>query len=77
MFSLKGLSAGLELTILYLSEYKWAFAIGLLISIHPEISPEKKKLVNNIGWPVLVLLFIVSISYLVKGTFSPFLYFNF
>jgi len=77
MFSMENFSTGLALTILYLSEYKWALVLGLLISIHPELSQEKKKLVNNIGWPALMILFIVSVSYLVKGTFSPFLYFNF
>ena len=32
---------------------------------------------NVLLWLLLTVLFIFSISYLVKGTFSPFLYFNF
>ena len=77
MFSVKTLTKGIPLTILYASEYKWAIAAGLIISFQPEITSERKKLLYNVGWPVLLILFVCSISYLVKGTFSPFLYFNF
>ncbi len=72
MFSF-GLS-GYPLTVLYLSEYKWAMVACVILSI---VSTETIMKKRTVLWPVMLLLFIVSVSYLVKGTFSPFLYFNF
>lgn len=65
---------GYPQTLLYLSEFKWATASCLLLSV----VSTKTIIKNRTGlWPVMLVLFLVSISYLVKGTFSPFLYFNF
>lgn len=61
-------------TILYLSEFKWAILICVVLCIISDEMIMKKRV---IFWPGMLILFIVSISYLVKGTFSPFLYFNF
>lgn len=77
MFNISTLNLGFHQTILYLSEYKWALAIGLLISFQPEITTRIKKIMELVGCPLLLVLFVISVSYLVKGTFSPFLYFNF
>ncbi len=65
---------GFSQAVLYLSEYKWAMIACVILSI-----VSTKTLMNKRTWlwPVMLILFIVSISYLVKGTFSPFLYFNF
>ena len=65
---------GLPTTLLYLSEFKWAIFMCIILSV-----VSTKTIMNKRTWlwPVMLLLFIVSLSYLVKGTFSPFLYFNF
>lgn len=64
----------MDKTILYLSEFKWAMLICAVLSA---ISDKKIMKNRDILWPGMLMIFIVSISYLVKGTFSPFLYFNF
>ena len=65
---------GYPQTLLYLSEFKWATVACMILSV---VSTET-IIKNRTGlWPVMLVLFLVSISYLVKGTFSPFLYFNF
>lgn len=61
-------------TILYLSEFKWAILMCIVLIIISEKVIIKKR---DILWPGILMLFIISISYLVKGTFSLFLYFNF
>lgn len=61
-------------TVLYFSEYKYAFTGCVLLSI---LSTDTLMRKRTILWPVMLVVFVVSISYLVKGTFSPFLYFNF
>ena len=65
---------GFEQTLLYLSEYKWAFLACLGLSFLPI---EKLKRFRTWGWPILFVGFVICIIYLVKGTFSPFLYFHF
>ena len=60
--------------LLYLRELKWAFIGGIILSAVPV---EKIMNKRTILWPLMLVLFIISVSYLVKGTFSPFLYFNF
>ena len=65
---------GLPQMILYLSEFKWAiFGCIILSNVSIRTLLEKRTRI----WLLMLILFIVSISYLVKGTFSPFLYFNF
>ncbi|MBR3376598.1 MAG: MBOAT family protein [Mogibacterium sp.] len=61
-------------TLLYITELKWAFLGSFVLSVIPFERINSKR---TIAWPVIFLLFLVSVSYLVKGTFSPFLYFNF
>lgn len=60
--------------LLYLRELKWAFIGGIILSVVPV---EKVMNKRTLLWPLMTVLFIISVSYLVKGTFSPFLYFNF
>lgn len=64
----------IDIFVLYFSEFKWAILGCCLYCFFP-IS--KIKLDRRIYWPILFVFFIISISYLVKGTYSPFLYFHF
>lgn len=65
---------GLSQTILYISEFRWAIVISIILCF---FSMDKIKEKRTWLWPLMIVLFVVSISYLVKGTFSPFLYFDF
>ena len=35
------------------------------------------KYLNYLKWPILIIVFIISVSYITKGTYNPFIYFNF
>ena len=67
-------------TILYLKEYGVYIILGIIFSI-----PFGKKLYSKIPCFILkptkiavfVLMFIISMSYIIKGTYNPFIYFNF
>ncbi len=74
-----------SLFLLYLREYAVFFIFGLLLSL-PFVSTlkriiEKKKMpgwvMESLATVTLFILFIVSVSYLIKGTYNPFIYFNF
>jgi len=76
-----------DITVMFLREY-WIFlAAGILFSmpIAPRISQVIKKramgnwsAVFNIAYPaVLMLIMIISVTYLAKGSYNPFIYFNF
>lgn len=76
MFNIGNLTLGMPTVYLYIAEYKWALLLCIIISF---VSSSETKILQrkNVAWPVLLILFFVSVSYLVKGSFSPFLYFNF
>ena len=78
MFDITNRLNNIQLLALYLTEYKWELTGCILLSMLG--CPERLKNSNlfQIGkMMVLYVLFIISISYLVKGTYSPFIYFNF
>lgn len=67
--------------IFYLSENKFEFIFAILFSI-PIVKyiPEKikdSKIANVIYPVVLMIFFILAISFIVKGSYNPFIYFNF
>lgn len=64
----------IDVALLYLSEYKWAFGACIGLSVVKTDTLLRKR---GILWPAVFCFFMISISYLVKGTYSPFLYFNF
>ena len=66
--------AGIGEIVLYISELKWSLLGCTVLSIVPYDKIYSKR---TAIWPLMLLLFLISVSYLVKGTFSPFLYFNF
>ena len=69
-------------TIFYIKENIFFFVAGIVLSA-PVLSEAKNRVkVNACIWNVLetislLVLFVVSISYLVKGAYNPFIYFNF
>lgn len=79
MFNVTRWIDNIELAYLYLSEFKWEMTGCLLCSFVKvrEWFEKESGLLDILKMILLYLLFIVSISYLVKGTYSPFLYFNF
>ena len=61
--------------ILYLKEYAFFLSFGITFSM-----PVYKKFVAKNDWikyAFITLVFIVSISYVVRGSYNPFIYFNF
>ncbi len=64
--------------VLWLHESAWCLILGLLFAC-----PIAKKMSDKNGilaflYPVvLILIFILSVSYLLKGGYNPFIYFNF
>ncbi len=69
------------LTILYLKENRFAFIAAILFSapIAKVISEKWKdnKFMSILYAVGLILLFIVCTTYIIKGTYNPFIYFNF
>ena len=86
MFGMRGNGFLSDETLLYGSNYYMTFIIGILASL-PIVPFVKKKMstlparaVSVIEVAEIVLLFViffVAMSYMVKGTYSPFIYFNF
>ncbi len=69
-------------TKFYLSNYSFFIALGIVFCF-PIIRTVKKK--TNTDKPiytliygiVLIVFFLISVTYTVKGTYNPFIYFNF
>ncbi|MPM60350.1 Peptidoglycan O-acetyltransferase [bioreactor metagenome] len=89
MFSLTTDSAQTALVLLYLRE-NWAILAAALVFSFPiakvmgkalsEVRPDGRSLapLMNAGYTLLVAaIFLASVSLLVKGTYNPFIYFNF
>lgn len=73
-----GLCDGLALT--YLSYNKFYFIFGILacFPIQKIIKPKvNEKFYNIISTVVLLMLTVISVSFMVKGSYNPFIYFNF
>lgn len=69
---------GLQMMCMYMKEYKCEFIVGLLLCCPP--NSKLQNACKYFEFPILImiyLLFLTSISYIVKGTYSPFIYFNF
>ena len=85
MFTAKGGFAGKEI-LFYLQNYGFVLAASILIStpIFPSLkkkisaSGKKTKTVFSVIFALLILiLFVVAVSYMVSDTYNPFLYFRF
>ena len=75
-----------DLTYLYLKENIYILIIGILTclpfsklarNLFDKVNPMMQKAMKILAMLTLILLFFVSVSYLVKGTYNPFIYFNF
>ena len=69
-----------DLILTYLSYNKVYFIFGILacFPIQKLIKPKiNEKLYNVLSAIVLAVLFVISISFMVKGSYNPFIYFNF
>lgn len=67
-------------TILYFREYIFYILAGAVLSV-PIIKLKNKlkkmKFFNLYYILTIIILFIISLSYIIKGTYNPFIYFNF
>lgn len=86
MFGLGDIPMTSDITHLYLSENYIILIIGMLASLpfskwikrwYAMENENVQKVVKGLGMVALVILFFTSVSYLVKGTYNPFIYFNF
>lgn len=76
MFNISDWMYNIELAVLYISEYKWEL-LGCLFFSFIKLKKTEKMYAYIIKMAVIYVLFIIAVSYLIKGTYSPFLYFNF
>ena len=70
-------------TMYYLKSYAFLICLALIGStpfvktVAEKVSIKWEKAVNVLEVPVLFALFVISVAYLVDGSFNPFLYFRF
>ena len=81
MFSLTGNTGVDSNALLYLKEYAFFFVFGIVISL-PIIKAMNNAFAKKRWWYytktlLLIVILILSISYLVTGSYNPFIYFNF
>lgn len=86
MFGVGNMEVMSDITHLYLSENIIILIIGILASLpfsqwikrcYNTENETVQKVMKVLGMIALVILFFTSVSYLVKGTYNPFIYFNF
>lgn len=79
MFRFDMQSPGLDTWLLYLGEYRWELLAGVLFCfpIGRYLKESKYKWVTAAALAAEFICFLIGISYLMKGTYSPFIYFNF
>ena len=78
MFGINGNVICNEQTVLYFNEYFAYICIGCILCFPFDTSKLKSKNKFNIIYSfVMIMIFILSLSYIVKGTYNPFIYFNF
>ena len=69
-----------ETTIFYLKEYGIYIILGIICSIQFKKNKNLKIpnfIIDIIKIVLFILVFIISLSYIIKGTYNPFIYFNF
>ncbi len=82
MFFMSGAQLFDEKAIFYLDNYKFYLAAGLLASfpIMPKIKEKikiSKTVYETVASLALLITFIISLTFTIKGSYNPFIYFNF
>lgn len=86
MFGIGDMPVSSPLTTLYFKENLSIFIIGILAALpfstwmkrwYAMKSEEVQKVMKGLAMLILAILFFTAVSYLVKGTYNPFIYFNF
>lgn len=82
MFFMSGAQLFDEKAIFYLDNYKFYLAAGLLASfpIMPKIKEKikiNKTFYETVASLALLITFIISLTFTIKGSYNPFIYFNF
>lgn len=79
MFSFSSNRSVFNIAFLYLREFKWCFLAAIFFTVPwlDKYKIKEKKGYRTICLIVLYILFVISVSYLVKGSYNPFIYFNF
>jgi len=62
-------------TLAWIKEYLWIFLAGILFSV--PLGQRFQRVPAPVYTTLLLLVLLVSLSYLVKGAHNPFIYFNF
>lgn len=82
MFGLGSLPVWSDNTVFYLSNYGFFLGLGLICCfpiinlVRRKLRSEKSCLTVIFGF-VLLILFVISLTYTINGTYNPFIYFNF
>jgi len=88
MFAMNGQFTAEPITLLYLHDYRFVYMAGIIACLpvvsmaiewyHKKQNAGDSVIAMEITFiSVLALLFMVSAAYLIKGTYNPFIYFNF
>ncbi len=86
MFGIGDMPVSSPLTTLYFKENLSIFIIGILAALpfstwmkrwYAMKSEKVQKAMKGLAMLTLAILFFTAVSYLVKGTYNPFIYFNF
>lgn len=79
MFNFRKLQGNVETALFYLHIYRSELFLGVLLCtpIVSKLFDARVKLLKILKDIVMLVCFLVSISYVIKGTYSPFIYFNF
>ncbi len=86
MFGIGDMPVSSPLTTLYFKENLSIFIIGILAALpfstwmkrwYAMKSKKVQKAMKGLAMLILAILFFTAVSYLVKGTYNPFIYFNF
>lgn len=79
MFGFKVTTVTADIALLYLHTFRVELLFGLLFSVPivPRLISFKPKYLKVVNDVIMMFLFLISISYVMKGSYCPFIYFNF
>ena len=81
MFGIGNIILFNDVFLSYIRQFFIYFVVGIIASL-PILKIAKRKLKNNIITNIIyilfvIIIFIICISFIVKGSYNPFIYFNF